>query len=225
MSFTVTRLHGKYNISLNIMKQNEEMDQKCLYKYRSLENLDRFLDIILDKKLYGALYKEMNDPMEGYFLYDNNQDRDVIEERYKEKSKIYICSLSRKSNIGLMWSHYADQNRGCCIEVEVTSKTWERLNVKYEEKIIHIDKNSKIQDILSVKGKMWENEDEVRYISPEIDNSKRRPLLAVKINKVIFGCKVGVKKYNHLKKLITALNPNIKIEKIKVEDLDYGFKR
>lgn len=38
------------------------------YKYRSLENLERFLSIIIDRKLYGALYSEMNDPMEGYLL-------------------------------------------------------------------------------------------------------------------------------------------------------------
>ena len=31
------------------------------YKYRSLENLERFLSIIIDRKLYGALYSEMND--------------------------------------------------------------------------------------------------------------------------------------------------------------------
>ena len=201
------------------------MEQKCLYKYRSLDNLDRFLDIILDKKLYGALYNEMNDPMEGYFQYDPRVDKRTVSNILNGKGKRYICSLSKKLNIGLMWSHYADQNRGCCLEVEVTSKSWERLNVKYKDEIIHIDENSKIQDILSVKAKMWEYEDEVRYISPEIANPKRRPLLAVKINKIIFGCKVGVKKYNHLKKLITALNPNIKIEKIKVEDLDYGFKK
>lgn len=40
---------------------------ELLYKYRSLENLERFLDIIIDRKLYGALYNEMNDPMEALF--------------------------------------------------------------------------------------------------------------------------------------------------------------
>ena len=48
---------------------------ELLYKYRSLENIERFLDIIIEKKLYGALYKEMNDPMEGYFQYSLNSNR------------------------------------------------------------------------------------------------------------------------------------------------------
>ena len=32
------------------------MKKEVLYKYRGLSNLKRFLEIILNKKLYGALY-------------------------------------------------------------------------------------------------------------------------------------------------------------------------
>ena len=51
---------------------------ELLYKYRPLENLERFFDIIIDKKLYGALYNEMNDPMEGYFQYDPRVDKRIV---------------------------------------------------------------------------------------------------------------------------------------------------
>ena len=46
--------------------------QGMFYKYRSLDNFERFISIIIDKKLYGALYSEMNDPMEEYFTYSKN---------------------------------------------------------------------------------------------------------------------------------------------------------
>ena len=36
-----------------------------LYKFRSLQNLRRFLDILVNKRFYMAHYNEMNDPMEG----------------------------------------------------------------------------------------------------------------------------------------------------------------
>lgn len=75
---------------------------ELLYKYRSLENLGRFLNIIIDKKLYGALYNEMNDPMEGFFQYDSNVNRAIVSNILNGKGKRYICSLSKKSNIGLM---------------------------------------------------------------------------------------------------------------------------
>lgn len=102
------------------MKNNISIEPELLYKYRSLENLERFLDIVIDNKLYGALYKEMNDPMEGYFQYSPDVDKSVLTGIWEGKNKRYICSLSKKSNIGLMWTHYANENKGCCIEVEVT---------------------------------------------------------------------------------------------------------
>lgn len=197
---------------------------ELLYKYRSLENLERFLDIIIDKKLYGALYNEMNDPMEGYFQYDSNVNRAIAISILNGKGKRYICSLSKKANIGLMWIHYADENRGCCLEVEVTSRTWERLDVIYSEHIPVLDWNTTVQNVLQVKAKMWEYEQEVRYLSNEYTPKANRPKLSVRINKIIFGYNIGIKKYIHLKKVIKALNPKIEIEKMKKENLDYGFR-
>lgn len=37
------------------------------YKYRSLENLKRFLEIVMNRKLWSSTYKELNDPMKGVF--------------------------------------------------------------------------------------------------------------------------------------------------------------
>ena len=69
------------------------------YKYRSLENLERFLSIIIDRKLYGALYSEMNDPMEGYYKYDPKIEKELIKNIVNGKKKTYICSLSRSGNM------------------------------------------------------------------------------------------------------------------------------
>lgn len=155
------------------MKNNISIEPELLYKYRSLENLERFLDIVIDNKLYGALYKEMNDPMEGYFQYSPDVDKSVLTGIWQGKNKRYICSLSKKSNIGLMWTHYANENKGCCIEVEVTSKTWERLDVEYKKTITNLSETTTIEDILKVKASMWEYEQEVRYLSPVIANTKK----------------------------------------------------
>lgn len=72
-----------------------------------------------------------------------------------------------------MWTHYANENKGCCIEVEVTSKTWERLDVEYKKTITNLSETTTIEDILKVKASMWEYEQEVRYLSPVIANTKR----------------------------------------------------
>ena len=69
---------------------------------------------------------------------------------------------------------------------------------------------------------MWSYEEEVRYLSKE---RTQRPKLAVKIKRIIFGFKVGREKYNRLKKIVNALNPEIKVEKMKKNKLNYGYKQ
>ena len=192
---------------------------ELLYKYRSLSKLERILEIIIDRKLYGALYTEMNDPMEGYFQYSPDVDRNLVRNIMDSKNKRYICSLSRKPNIGLMWTHYADENKGCCIEVEVTSK-WERLEVVYSNKIPTLNASTTLEDILKVKAQVWHYEEEIRYLSSE-ESTKR--MLTVRINRIIFGYKIKTKYFNRIKKVILALNPSIIVEKMRKEDLDYGY--
>lgn len=192
---------------------------ELLYKYRSLSKIERILEIIIDRKLYGALYTEMNDPMEGYFQYSPDVDRNLVRNIMDSKNKRYICSLSRKPNIGLMWTHYADENKGCCIEVEVTSK-WERLEVVYSNKIPTLNASTTLEDILKVKAQVWHYEEEIRYLSRENPSNR---MLAIRIKRIIFGYKIKTKYFNRIKIVILALNPNIIVEKMRKEDLDYGY--
>ena len=195
----------------------------CYYKYRSLENLERFLSIIIDHKLYGALYSEMNDPMEGYYQYNPTFDHTIIDNIVSGKQKTYICALSRSGNIGLMWTHYADENRGCCLEVEVTSKTWRKIDVDYSEYMPELTLRTTVDDILRVKAKMWEYEQEIRYLSPNTPKGKDRPQLTVKMKRILVGCNVDRTRYTHLCKIIKALDKDIEVYKMKKSDLDYGF--
>ena len=100
-----------------------DLYKRTYYKYRNLTDLERFLDIIVNNRLYGAVYKELNDPMEGKFnkvgLYE-----DDYENIYGNLKRTRVCSLLTKQddqdfpNDYLMWSHYADSHKGCCIELQ-----------------------------------------------------------------------------------------------------------
>ena len=93
-----------------------------------------------------------------------------------------------------------------------------------------LNNNTTVKDILSVKAKMWEYENEVRYLSPEIEINpvtkklKKRLQLSIKILRVFIGCKVDRSKKAHLKKIIKALDENIEYVDMKIADLDYGYK-
>ena len=90
-----------------------DLKNQIFYKYRSLENLDRFLDIIVNNRLYGAVYNTLNDPMEGKFNKQGLEKSD-FEEIYGTLKTTRICSLLKKQdnqefpNNFLMWPHYAD---------------------------------------------------------------------------------------------------------------------
>lgn len=111
------------------------------YKYRSLKDFERFVDIIVKNRLYGALYKELNDPMEGKFS-KKNLSKDDLEKIYGRLKNTRICSLLTKQDQQdfpddfLMWSHYADSHKGYCVELQVTGRNnseWDLLEVQYSE--------------------------------------------------------------------------------------------
>ena len=193
------------------------------YKYRSLQNLDRFLSIVMNRQLYGAHYNEMNDPMEGYYQYSPNINKDFLRPIIEGKQKTYICSLSRKGDIGLMWTHYADENRGCCIELKVTSTTWDSVDVDYSQQMPEIRQEMTAKDILRVKAKMWEYEEETRFLKA-YPNTKR-PMLSIKISRIFIGCNVDRSRFSFLRKLIDAIDPTIEVIKMRKDWLDYGYRR
>lgn len=57
-----------------------------LYKYRSLKDMKRFIDILMNRRLYASKYLDLNDPMEGFFLYDSNVPRSIISKLRDERA-------------------------------------------------------------------------------------------------------------------------------------------
>lgn len=47
------------------MMNRTQEDIQYRYKYRSLDNFRNFIDILVNKRLYGAKYDSLNDPFEG----------------------------------------------------------------------------------------------------------------------------------------------------------------
>ena len=202
------------------------MRQTHYYKYRSLANLRYFLDILIYKRLYLASYSELNDPMEGAFRIPNGVYNDSwLRLLRSEKNDIHICSFSKAYDNMLMWSHYADSHKGCCIEVEVTSeKGITEVPVSYVDQIgIGVGKDYKEEayQILSRKLKCWDYEKEVRFMKEIPSLSRLSKYLKVKIVRIYLGCKIPSKDVAFYKNLILSIDKNIKVEQIKKLDLSY----
>lgn len=82
----------------------------------------------------------------------------------------YLC-LTTKCNNVLMWAHYADQNKGCCLEYDLLADVdvFCRIQkIRYDDKTIeynYLKNNGGAFKAMFHKSKVWEYEDEYRVLS------------------------------------------------------------
>lgn len=101
---------------------------KYLFKYKSissLEDVERFLNIIKNNRIYYPTYKQLNDPLEGAGFNINipgwagigiHRAADVELPPIEELKMEYgILSLSDCANSPQLWAHYANNYKGVCL--------------------------------------------------------------------------------------------------------------
>ena len=220
----------------NVRIDEETLKANTYYKYRNLKDFERFLDVVVNRRLYGAVYKELNDPMEGKFNTTGLEKKD-FDEIYKRLKTTRICSLLTKQKNQsfpddyLMWSHYADSHKGCCFELQHSNQYndgWKLLAVKYQDNLPIIDPtklDEGIQNILSVKTTIWENEHEVRAVKQYEDDkfSIQSEFYHVKVNAIYFGERVTKKKCDFYRKVISRIRPEIQLYRMIEDKTNPGF--
>ena len=108
-----------------------------LYRYRSLEFIDREIDALKNSYLYAASFDQMNDPMEAF--YELGTEEDIIINNSFSTNPLsanppvsgYVYSLYKnlinqfgllsfsKSNLKYpMWAYYANKFSGVCLELD-----------------------------------------------------------------------------------------------------------
>lgn len=154
----------------------------------------------------------------------------ILDEHRKRINKFGIYCLSEDPESILMWSHYADENKGICLEFQRTpynllgSPATKR--VDYAEKLptftIEDLKNTNTfkSDPITTKFEHWKYEKEWRAIIPEGNKAFEYP---GKLTKIIFGLRTSL----HHKR--TIFNATKDIEGIKYAQIErhadrYAFK-
>jgi Protein of unknown function (DUF2971) len=96
-----------------------------LYRYRSLGRngsfLTRELDALKRSYIWCSTFSNLNDPMEGFYspsalLKAQSDYRDIAQAIYRSKINFGIAALSDTYDNELMWTHYADEYRGICVQ-------------------------------------------------------------------------------------------------------------
>lgn len=198
------------------------------FKYRSLSNLRYFLDILVNKRLYMASYRELNDPIEGAYVANLDGpevDLNTLRILRGDKDQWRICSLSKKHDNILMWAHYADSNKGCCIECSVIpAQGADKVNVSYVPEVLPIgyyDPDKTAKELLSRKLECWSYEDEVRFMKRAPDTREGNIYLKIKIHKIYLGVDVSNKDKDFYRQLILSINKKIEVIEMERDNLTY----
>jgi hypothetical protein len=200
-----------------------------LYKYMAAENFNQYSPDYLNGKLYFANRSALNDPLENISIInrtsskskdDNSLDIDPLE-KYK------ICSMTTNPNNYVMWSHYAGNHKGVCLEVEIDKNILDNQKIKLEKVIYSrrlpvildfvypddfINGNyswADVKKMLFYKLHTWSYEDEWRLVI-ESDEAKTFQI----------GCVTGIIcGYKCLPKYIQSLRKtnNMPIEQVSLE--------
>jgi len=177
-----------------------------LYRYMKCEPFEYVLDVILNERLYCASVEEFNDPMEGLvqfnpydYIAENSAplDREISAMKqlalHREYIKEYrVCSLSKRNDDILLWSHYCGGHAGLCIECDVPSTATGLHEVIYVANPRDHEKAARYMPMhyLTHKLKVWENEQEVRIIQREayynIQGRIRRLILGSRLPQTYF---------------------------------------
>lgn len=179
----------KSNKSKNSKKARSKI---ILYKYMSAEGWFKTnRDTYLDGKLYFSNRKDLNDPLENISIAERTSSMSK-DDNYDPLEKYKICSMTSNPNNFAMWTHYANEHRGVCIEYEIDTNILSQQNIKLE-KVIYTSRLPIIRDfvypydfeknelkwadvrkLLFYKLKNWKYEEEWRLVkestTPELFN-------------------------------------------------------
>lgn len=195
--------------------------QKVFYKYKTLDNFEFLLDLILRERLYAAKYHELNDPMEGVVKINGTIPKDKEQEWDELIGAFRIVCFSRDKNHPLMWSHYTNGARGCVVEFQLMAEQQVH-RVSYLKKPIITERHitrEKAKEILIHKEKPWKYESESRCLLRE--NEK---FLPIHIKSVTFGSRAEKSKVDMLLHIISLCKPDLKVRSMGEHCLVSGIK-
>lgn len=188
---------------------------------------------INEHRYYSTQYGNYNDGQEGEAYYRECLIGVIKKILYDEIGKKGVLSLSEKWDCPLMWSHYADQHYGLCIEYDMTEHDCKNIKaVNYSQPrsikisdIIAWKKNSStdaentiLNTFFYSKARQWKYEKEWRDINESGVNSA-----PFKISAIYFGFRCDESVRTSIGKLLAG--KPIKFYDITTPNKSFDLKR
>lgn len=190
-----------------------------LYKFRTFEQLEYILDIVLNERLRCSEYQNLNDPFEGIFHsilpvpvwltagspvnqpLAKHTESSSVDDLYLKLDKTRVCSLSADISSVQLWSLYAGGHAGVAIEIDFAKFDGDLHKVEYEEKLPAFHNTllgaGGYEKILRTKTLPWKYEAEYRLIEKE----EWYPIPG-RISRVIAGYRISEDRYRLLRRIL-----------------------
>ena len=163
-----------------------------LYRFRAISPIENILDIVVNKRLHGAPYEKLNDPLEGVFLsvfqyhpvmsnlglsgsgIGSIKSPPIISQATVTDlpfvNECRVCSLSATMADIRLWSHYAGGHTGVAIELDLDAVD-DLHEVEYRDSLAEFTPSllggPTSKDVLRLKTKHWEYEREFRLLTKQ----------------------------------------------------------
>jgi tetratricopeptide (TPR) repeat protein len=203
-----------------------DIENNSLYNYTSI-NINT-IKSILNEQLWLSHTNSFNDPVDPSIKQFKKYKEDY---NYLLDSIKVGCLTTKKDNT-LMWSHYADNHRGICIEYDI-GKIYEKDNliinkVNYnmpiitnksiaDNEILEIDNINRLIELFSLKSNEWKYEKEYRILYYDKERKKDGILIDCPIKSICFGTETS----EDDKKLIRKIIKNKKGNKIEFKEAKF----
>ena len=204
-----------------------------LYKYRAMaDDSCRYSeDILRNQRFYVPKASELNDPNEGVMVVDvKNEWRwyaNWLELRNRQNG-VRLCSFSASSRNTVLWSHYADQHSGICIEfdsdrLKLSDGILSKVNyAKKVPEVPHREMKEYAGAFLS-KSDDWAYEEEWRYVTTE-----GKPFLEFEpdcIKRILLGWRISKSNERAIEGWVSDNSPSsqIPLVRMKFKTLEYAL--
>ena len=221
---------------------NDPFDCRPLFKQMdNINEMEAVLDNLSNKELdiFLKKYPQCSNKSQILSLLDKMLNSQVTDQNVKVFAKFLFQSMAwnlvntKIDNIGilsmttsyqncLMWSHYASNHQGICIEIEIPDDTLSLRKVTYSRKQPKLNlyeamhqKYGRFVDLFYNKSRHWKHEKEWRMVSHMGNTTKHIP--GAKITRLIFGINTSEKTKEMLS---SSISNDVKTHQVKMQ-VDY----
>ncbi len=208
-----------------------------LYRYRNLTKFNRELEALTAPHIYCGQFDKLNDPMEGFYrpstgLKNETDYTRTAELIYANKLNIGIASMSDTYENELMWTHYAGNYSGICIEFyshrlqNALPASSHLVRMGYADQLPRIsgrdasDHLAAARKIFSQKKYNWNYEREWRVLG-------KIGIMPLRNSKCVRGIYIGSRiKQTHRKRILSAFKgTGVDIWEMDVDGYDHEWER